>query len=658
MDKFVKAVLLAAIVTISVAENGDSRLTQGTEDDFVEPLNAKITTRQQFWGADTGAATDLIQAQAVRSSNPQADHDTLHLIEQDALLKAGFEVQHDEVNPQYSPGQSEQKDGDNAEDGRGQQYTSLPMQKASEKELQLQLMADQKKLLQMKMQTNQVNQEAEHEKAARQVMEGVGARVQEEEQFYSYMSRWWKLHRGWMKRHNVRLYERLREHRALSLSTLWKPFLLRWHYVQPRLLQGYRYNWKDDGTYETKRFLMKSTRKVGKQIIAARIRSVNNVCFPGLLPPDRRNKWCTYDRRISARAAQFTLRRAKFQSPSLTVMRAYTSFVPKTVSHVSKHKTSGWTKAAPAITFVSIQGLHWNLVEVIEYCDDPRSTFGVHVPQAFNPVTSEPTREYSLKFMEWQQMTMGRELLDTGATVENIELKTMDDKLRISCVVPIDHPQDIDGAEVKLTQQKCSMYVRQWDFNLKCPGNRVGSLALKTKVTARDDSGVGNGKPTMTPAFKSQLAFNKNRVSLTFEKQAVLHTHDKSSGEALRSSVPVIMTQSKNTQWTADPRFKTSRNLYFSFIVSNPEQVKEGILVWDPELAAHFNDSPAGIPKYEAAEKYDVNEATAKSGDEADAEFDATAFMQIQQSNKNSAAMMTCSWFWVLLVSTFAIGWS
>ena len=74
------------------------------------------------------------------------------------------------------------------------------------------------------------------------------------------------------------------------------------------------------------------------------------------------------------------------------------------------------------------------------------------------------------------------------------------------------HPQSIDGSEIKLTQEKCSFYIRQWDFNLKCPAGKMGSLAMKTKVTARDEFGEGKGEPTLTPDFKKQLARNKNKV--------------------------------------------------------------------------------------------------------------------------------------------------
>jgi hypothetical protein len=194
--------------------------------------------------------------------------------------------------------------------------------------------------------------------------------------------------------------------------------------------------------------------------------------------------------------------------------------------------------------------------------------------------------------MEWEPIKMGRELLDTGATVENVELKTKDDKLRVSCVIPVDHPQMVDGEQITLTSQKCSFYIRQWAFNLKCPAGKSGAIALKTQVTARDDSGSGNGRPTMTPNFKNQLSFNKNKVSLQFEQQAVLHLHDKNKGTDFRSSVPVEMTKSHQTQWTADPRFKSSKNVYFSFITSDVSQLKKGILSWDPTLNGNFNQNP------------------------------------------------------------------
>jgi len=625
------AIILAAVVTISAADAEVRSTTVSSEEGhkFVQSLQDKLDTLdEQLWSAGTDDA-DLILVQAEQSPRPSSQHDDLHLIEEDALRKAGFA-------PRPTG------DGHDESSTSEQQLEELPDESSTSEQLVEQLKADQDKLLQMKMREKQANMNAAHEKAVRKVLqEGVGARMREQERFYSYMSRWWRLHRLWMKRHNAVLYEKLKEHRALSLSSLWKPFLLRWHYVQPRESQGYRYTWNNDGTYDVKRFLMKSKQKEGKHVASARIRSINNICFPGLLPPDQKNKLCLYERRVSARAAQFTLRRGKFEPPSLTVMRAYASFVPKSDSHVSKHTdTDQWTKAKPAVTFVSVQGLHWDLLEVMEYCDTPRVASGVSVPQAFSETTSAPVREYSLKFMEWEEIQMGRELLDTGATVENIELKSTDGKLRFSCVIPVDHPQNIDGKKMTLTQQKCSFYVRQWDFALTCPAGKSGAIALKTRVTARDDNGSGDGKPTMTPDFKKQLAFNKNKVSMQFEKQAVLHVHDDVSKSDTRSSVPVIMTQSDKMQWTSDPRFKTSRNVFFSFIHADVSKLKEGILNWDPEMKANFQAPAVATTKKklmkvdsQSLDLQDVHQGNSALAVDETLEVDASAFVQLQSSS-------------------------
>lgn len=424
---------------------------------------------------------------------------------------------------------------------------------------------------------------------------GDGTRRKETEHFYTYMSRWWRLHRAYMQQHNSRLYEKLREHRALSMAKLWKPFLLRWHYVQPRLLQGYRYTWNDDGSYTTKRFLMKSTKRVNQQIVSARIRSVNNVCFPGLLPPKRRKLWCTYDKRVSCRAVQFTLEHGHLQAPVLSVLRAYTSFVPKQGTYVPHETANKWMRAKPAVRFVSVQGLHWSIHEMIEYCDEPSPSSGAKVPRAYEPKRRPLKRAYSLEFMEWNPIKMARSQLDNGATVESVELKSKDEKIRIVCVVPVKNPQNIDGSEIRLTQQKCSFYIRQWDFNLACPKGTKESLALKTTVKARDDSGEGSGQPTLTPSFKTQVTRNHNKISMEFEQQAVLHVHSKEAKTDTRSSVPVVMTQSENMQWTADPRFKSSRNMYFSFIVADIKQVKKGVLHWDPDMSGHFRDKVTAL---------------------------------------------------------------
>jgi len=288
---------------------------------------------------------------------------------------------------------------------------------------------------------------------------------------------------------------------------------------------------------------------------------------------------------------QFALQHKPLNVPSLMTMRAYTSFTPKEALHSAHSARLG--QKHPIVRFVSLQGLHWEIHEIVEYCDKAASTTSAAIPVAFSPEKSTPFREYSLKYMEWNPIRMDRELLDNGATVENMVLISKDHKIKISCVIPVNHPQSIDGEEVNLTQQKCSFYIRQWDFTLKCPAGKTGSLAMSTKVTARDDHGTGDGKPTLTPRFKGQLAFDKNKVSMQFEKQAVIHIH-KEKGKAgdFRSSVPVIMTQAKKLEWTTDSRFKTNRHVYFSFIVSDVSKFKSGILTWDPELSASFKAAP------------------------------------------------------------------
>jgi len=467
--------------------------------------------------------------------------------------------------------------------------------------------------------------------------ERTGQRIRESQRFFSYMSRWWRLHRHWMKRHNARLFEKLKEHRALSLSTLWKPFLLRWHYVQPRLAQGYRYDWKNDGTYQTKRFLMKSTKRDAQGVVAARIRSVNNLCFPGFLPAKQRLKWCTYSRRVSARAVQFALEKKLFNPPTITTMRAYTSFIPRRTA------VRGIKKGVPRVTFVSLQGLHWVFHEIVEYCDKPASA-KVSVPIVFDPKTSSPTRRFSLKYMEWSAIKMDRELLDNGSTVENVVLSTKDGRIKFSCSIPVSHPQSIDGEEVSLTEQKCSAYIRHWDYNLKCPPGKVGSIALVTQITARDDHGSGNGKPTLTPKFKGQLAFNKNKVSMQFEQQAVVHTQHLRKNKTVdsRSSVPVIMTVSKTPQWTSDPRFKSSKLVYFSFIISDTSKLKKGMLHWDPEVRGIFHDQVRRL-KLKSSIKSDQFTSTSrrtrpsKPTAQVEHEFEPIAFMQTTQQLRSSA---------------------
>lgn len=384
------------------------------------------------------------------------------------------------------------------------------------KTLQMKLARSQRKIRRMREISRRTKaKERQEEKKEHALKRSGGSRIRESQRFRAYMARWWRLHRNFMKRHNMNLYLKLQQHRALSLSKLWKPFLLRWKYVQPRTLQGFRYDWKDDGTYETKRFLMKSKESTSGGCVMARIRSVNNICFPGFLPLARKRKMCTYSKPVSARAVQFALQHKPFQVVEISSLRAYSLFTPR--PKVRKNRRSD-------VKFVSVQSAHWQIHQLIEYCDVPMSEAGVSVPIAYSPEKSSPKREYSLKYMEWKPIKMMRELKSNGANVEKMVLQRKDGKIKISCVVPVAHPQSIYGEEVNLTTEKCTFYFKQWNFDLKCPEGKFASLALSTKVNARDDAGTGDGSPTMTPRFEGQLAFNKNKVHMQFEQQAVVHT--------------------------------------------------------------------------------------------------------------------------------------
>jgi len=249
--------------------------------------------------------------------------------------------------------------------------------------------------------------------------------------------------------------------------------------------------------------------------------------------------------------------------------------------------------------------------------------------------------------------------------VENVVLSTIDKRLKFACSVPVSHPQSIDGEEVTLTQQKCSIYIRHWDYNLKCPPGKVGSIALVTQITARDDRGTGNGKPTLTPKFKGQLAFNKNKVSMQFEQQAVIHNHHQKGGKTVgsRSSVPVIMTQSKTLQWTSDPRFKSSRKVFFSFIMADTKQIKTGMLHWDPELAGNFQQNKVRTLNH--IRKPQVSARSSSGGaptpapkDIEVAEFDTTSFMQTSLRSSGSSTLTYGGLSLMLMILTTFSVWT
>jgi len=533
--------------------------------------------------------------------------------------------------------------------------------------LQMKLAKTQQRARKMRRTARLMRVKEQHEKAAKRKLERTsGSRLRETQSFTTYMSRWWRLHRKFMKRHNPNLYKKLRQHRALSLSHFWKPFLLRWKYVQPRLLQGFRYNWKDDGTYETKRFLMKSKRKLHGKMVEAKIRSVNNICFPGFLAPNHKRKICNYSKPVSSRAVQFELAHLPFQEISITSLRAYTLFTPKLSKGFKKFRGSvkDFRANHPAqrrlVSFVGIQQIKWEILEMIEYCDVLDSKIrGASVPVPYNPKTSSPKRQYALKFMEWQPLKMQRELLDSGATVEKIALQRIDGKIKISCVIPVKHPQSIYGEQVDLSTEKCTFYMNHWFFDLKCPKGKKPALALATRTTSRDSAkdGVQSGhRPVLTPRFEQQLAFNKNKMVMQFEQEAVIHTTTKSkSGKTTvtsRNSVPVKMTQGNTLEWTSDPRFRNSRLCYFSFIVSDAKNIKEGTLKWDPEIRSAFKLSPKVLKTTILPVKHsELNDG----GTTVVAKDENSAFVQLDAAPSSSAEPTTFSKSGEIIAVVFAV---
>jgi len=388
---------------------------------------------------------------------------------------------------------------------------------------------------------------------------------EEQKQFEAFMSSWWKNHRQWMKRHNIRLFEELRDHRQLSRTELWKPFLLRWHYVQSRVPKGFRYRWLDDGTYETKRFLMQSKRNSLGQI-----RSVNNICFPGYLAPAKRQELCHFSRRVSSRAVQFTLGQELNAAPVLSVLRSYASFTPG-------------APRATDLQFVNLQGLRWNLEEVVEYCDTRKPEQAV--PVGFSQ-SSAPTSHFALKDVKWKPLKVSRELLKKGVTVDSILMESEDSKFRVKCAVPLEEPETIYLETTLLSQLQCRFTLVQWPFSMQCPLDKLPSLALVTKMEARSPSGIGDGLITLTPTFQKQLTFNGNKGSMQFEEAAVLHEGEK------RTSVPVSIYQPSKNEWNDDPKYRSARHLYFSFIVSDFRSLQRGTLDWDFQMTASFSHPP------------------------------------------------------------------
>merc|ERR1711907_3934 len=102
-------------------------------------------------------------------------------------------------------------------------------------------------------------------------------------------------------------------------------------------------------------------------------------------------------------------------------------------------------------------------------------------------------------------------------------------------------------------------------------------------------------------------------------------------------------------QWTSDPRFKASRNVYFSFIHSDVSKLKESILNWDPKLVAGYKSHPKVVDKTASS----LTEASIQSGGQAEQapsdlaveesmlELDASAFMQTQSSSTTATLSIT-----------------
>lgn len=445
-------------------------------------------------------------------------------------------------------------------------------------------------------------------------------------------ARWWRKYSSWLQGRYPGLHRTLDEAKKLGDKVgdqKWKEFLMNWFYTKMRESSGYRYTWNADGSYNAARHLVIACRRyirtemiqgdkweVGPttpagdcksshatNIFSVSIRSVNNLCYPGVstadarryLPQgggaydqvDTRKKSCTVTTPVSVRLHRFRLVKPKrleasgLQSgtngaPAMYTVRAYRAVTPADyhtkIAAFADRENEG---------VVGVHRVKWSLNMVAEYCDDPLED-GTATP--YDETKSWPRKLHETGKMKWTPINVNdRQEHGSDMMLTVLNLQTEDKRLNVICRTP-QAAGVVNGKFLTPTDTKCDIKVSHWHYSLTCPPGKARGLALQTSVMTRydDNTNVDNGD-------SNKVGTGSGRMTMDFQKQASLRVLQPNGSWKNRGFVLVRMHVSE-PHWVPSTQFMSHRHYSFSFGIKEVDmaQVQNSELLWDPQVTSNF----------------------------------------------------------------------
>jgi len=461
--------------------------------------------------------------------------------------------------------------------------------------------------------------------------------------------RWWAHTAEWLKLKYPGLYDTLDKAKKAGNDAgdkVWMRFLLNWFYAKMREKAGFRFTWNADGSYNPARHLVLGCRRYlgtgakgtrghrwesgpttssgeckgaqARDVYSVSIRSVNNLCYPGVSDADARkyvpggggknaliNKRavsCKSEAPVSVRLARFRLvkpprnKASGLQTgvngaPEMMLMRAYRSITPseyqRTIGEFADEENDG------------LAGVHrvvWSINEVVEYCEAPLKD-GSAAP--YDETKSWPRKLHETGKMKWLPIRINNHQAgNSDMMLTVLVLQTEDKKLTITCRTP-QVAGVVRGRFLTPTDTKCDIKVSHWDYTRQCPPGKVRGLALSTSVRSRFDDATAPVTSKDGDAYDVRL--NSGRSKLQFQKVASLRVLESNDEWANRGDVHMRLVVSE-PHWTPSTQYQSHRHYQFSFGMRNMDDMSNSELVWDPTLSSNFRQE-------EPAERLDLDSA-------------------------------------------------
>jgi hypothetical protein len=467
--------------------------------------------------------------------------------------------------------------------------------------------------------------------------------------FRVFQLEWWRHNSEWLRSTYPALYKTLLDAKAYkgdmekaagSPATqggktsnkrgdkVWMRFLLDWNYAKQREILGYRYKWNADATYSVVRFMVMGCRrymnkaksgrwergitsgsekcqgKAARNLYSVSMRSVNNLCYPGV----KNNAWrkskaaekaCSSNTPVSVRLSRFRLVKPKRKSgsdamesnmngaPQVKMLRAYRSITPK------QHYRMPWSEfeRREDEALVGVQRVTWVLDEVVQYCGKPVLNPHTNLNEAapYDEKVSWPRKRRGLGRMRFYPISVATRTQKNSFVKEKVVLlQTTDKRVMIRCRSPL-AVGVIEGMKLSPTDTKCDIKFTNMKYTLACPAGKQRGVALQTSLMSRFDD--ASAVATSADGSANKVKVNHNKLSMKFQKTARLRELQANGEWQGRGNIPVNMVVSE-PHWVPDQRYQSHRHYSFSFGLSDKamSSISTSEIMWDPELSSHFDE--------------------------------------------------------------------